>query len=226
MKRTFWRSVLIWISRIKYRKGYGVQSPFAYSFFRDILFERFPYYDFEKLKNISDPKLSRHTLQVMYRIVNMVSPNTILDILPLSAAPACYISGVVSKSRTISLTDKDEISKDILFRTHALDMHTEVRCGNVLKEVMEISKSSSNIDFVCIGIIENEILLSEILRVLYHKISDDGCLVIEGINRDFVKDKWKNLNLGPRQCIAFDLYDIGVIFFKNRTNKEYYKVNY
>lgn len=226
MKRSLLRSAVVWLSRIKYRKGYGVQSPFAYSFFRDILFEDLPYYDFDKLKVIKDPKLSEHTLQIMYRIVNMVSPDVIFDINPLSAAPACYLSGVLTKSRTISFTEDKFVAKDISENTKSLGLHSEVRCGNILKEIMEVCSSTSEIGFVNIGLIDNDSLLFEVSKLLYSRISDDGVLMIEGIDRSKVKGIWEMLSSGQRSCVAFDLYDIGIIFFKARTDNEYYKVNY
>ena len=41
---------IIWMMRWRYCRGFGVQSPFAYSFIRYVINEHYPYYAYKKLK--------------------------------------------------------------------------------------------------------------------------------------------------------------------------------
>ena len=41
---------LIWLSRFRYRCGYGVHSPFAFSLITDVIYEKMPYYAYDLLK--------------------------------------------------------------------------------------------------------------------------------------------------------------------------------
>lgn len=41
---------LIWLKRLPHRKGYGVHSPFAYNFLRDVVYERSHYYAYEDIE--------------------------------------------------------------------------------------------------------------------------------------------------------------------------------
>lgn len=41
---------LIWIKRWRHCRGFGVQSPFAYSFIRYVINEHYPYYAYKKLR--------------------------------------------------------------------------------------------------------------------------------------------------------------------------------
>lgn len=45
LKRPF-----IWLSRFRYRCGYGVHSPFAFSLITDVIYEKMPYYAYFSLK--------------------------------------------------------------------------------------------------------------------------------------------------------------------------------
>ena len=45
LKRPF-----IWLSRFRYRCGYGVHSPFAFSLITDVIYEKMPYYAYDLLK--------------------------------------------------------------------------------------------------------------------------------------------------------------------------------
>ena len=40
----------IWLSRFRYRCGYGVHSPFAFSLITDVIYEKMPYYAYSSLK--------------------------------------------------------------------------------------------------------------------------------------------------------------------------------
>lgn len=44
LKRPF-----IWLSRFRYRCGYGVHSPFAFSLITDVIYEKRPYYAYQSL---------------------------------------------------------------------------------------------------------------------------------------------------------------------------------
>lgn len=41
---------LIWIRRFRHRKGYGVHSPFAYTFLRDVIYEGNHYYAYADIE--------------------------------------------------------------------------------------------------------------------------------------------------------------------------------
>lgn len=43
------RRSILWVSRIKYCRGFGVQSPWAYRFVRYVINEHYPYYAYEDL---------------------------------------------------------------------------------------------------------------------------------------------------------------------------------
>lgn len=226
MKRSLLCRIKVWLSRFRYRRGYGVQSPFAYSFFRDILFEELPYYDFDKLQKLSDPYLTRHTLQVLYRIVNMQKPGIVLDVLPASSSVSCYVGGVSSRNRTISLVNDGALAGKISADTSALGIYVETRNNNILKELMHITGSLGKITFAHVGMTDDRKLLYELCKVLTAGMSENGVIVVDGIDRDYIKDVWMMLNEEKNASVAFDLYDIGILFFNTALNKEYYKVNY
>lgn len=40
----------VWLRRFRHRRGYGIHSPWAYSFVREVILERTPYYQYEALE--------------------------------------------------------------------------------------------------------------------------------------------------------------------------------
>lgn len=55
-----------WLAKYRHSKGFGVHSPFAFRFITEVLGERYPYYDFERLKNPHQ--------RLLYRIAARLSP--------------------------------------------------------------------------------------------------------------------------------------------------------
>lgn len=61
-------SKLGWLTRYRHSKGFGVHSPFAFRFITEVLGEKCPYYDFDRLP-------SAHQ-RIVYRIAARLSPAT------------------------------------------------------------------------------------------------------------------------------------------------------
>ena len=73
----------IWLSRFRHRRGYGVHSPFAYTFIRDVALERSQYYAYDTLAKLHPwwvrwfglyPLTCR---RLLFRVANYVHPQAI-----------------------------------------------------------------------------------------------------------------------------------------------------
>ena len=64
------------LSRIHHSLGFGVQSPFAYSFIRDVINEKLPYYQYNPLKNGND-WLTHKLGKLYFRLANWRQPDYI-----------------------------------------------------------------------------------------------------------------------------------------------------
>lgn len=58
-------------TRWKHRHGFGIQSPWAYEFVRDVLFEKHRYYAFDTLQGTEDD-------EQLFRIVNWLQPKSLM----------------------------------------------------------------------------------------------------------------------------------------------------
>lgn len=59
------------------RKGYGVQSPFAYHVVRDIVAETTPFYAYAELRQHFGRRRDEPLLQLLLRLANDVQPDTV-----------------------------------------------------------------------------------------------------------------------------------------------------
>ena len=84
LKRPF-----IWLSRFRHRCGYGVHSPFAFNLITQVIYESTPYYKYKDLA-VEQKKLapqkdnywkyeSKKVKRLLFRLVNYIQPDTIVD---------------------------------------------------------------------------------------------------------------------------------------------------
>jgi len=61
---------LVWLSRIAYCRGFGIQSPTDYRFVRYVINEHWPYYAYEQLDPTAPSWLVRKMGRLMLRVAN------------------------------------------------------------------------------------------------------------------------------------------------------------
>ena len=90
LKRPF-----IWLRRFRHRCGYGVHSPFAFNLITQVIYENTPYYKYKDLaaeqKKLAPQKdgrwkyESKKVKRLLFRLVNYIQPDTIVDAGTLAA---------------------------------------------------------------------------------------------------------------------------------------------
>ena len=74
---TEWLQIVgVWLSRIAYCRGFGIQSPSAYRFVRYVINEHYPYYAYADLqKRVPvESRVALRLLRLCLRVVNEVQP--------------------------------------------------------------------------------------------------------------------------------------------------------
>ena len=75
------KSFYIWLKRFRHRKGYGVHSPFAFSFITRVLYEKGEYYNYSLFKRLPKDKIeSDKILKLLFRLVNFLQPEVIYSL--------------------------------------------------------------------------------------------------------------------------------------------------
>ena len=73
--------MIVWAWRCRHSRGFGVQSPWAYSFIRYVVNEHYPYYAYKqlesKVKAVSGPE--RRLCQLYFRMANYLQPRSVVD---------------------------------------------------------------------------------------------------------------------------------------------------
>ena len=201
LKRPF-----IWLSRFRYRCGYGVHSPFAFSLITDVIYEKMPYYAYDLLKVEQKKRITTQGWEkgiprinrLLFRLVNKVRPATIIEVGKPSAA-SLYLQSAKPSAGYLFASDLSELFLD----------------------------ADTPVDFLYLNDYRNPDLLEEAFRVCAHRTTPKSVFVVHGIcYSKEMKALWKKLQADERVGITFDLYDVGLLFFDKTKIKQQYIVNF
>lgn len=109
------------LSRLFARKGYGVQSPFAYHIVRDVVAEDMPFYAYDELQTRFGKRKDEDFLRLIFRLANEVQPSQVRISPALwSNALETYILAGCAKASVLKTTDKaDKGTISLILTAHA-----------------------------------------------------------------------------------------------------------
>lgn len=196
----------IWLSRFRYRCGYGVHSPFAFSLITDVIYEKQPYYAYHSLmaeqkKRIMEERWEKGTPRVnrlLFRLANWAQPQTIIELGHPSVA-TLYLQAAKPSAEFLFASDLSEL----------------------------FLETGASVDFLYLNEDKNPALLEEAFHVCARRTTPSSVFVIKGIGYSKpMKALWKRLQTNEEVGITFDLYDVGIIFFDKTKIKQHYIVNF
>ena len=195
-----------WFSRFRYRSGYGVHSPFAFSLITDVIYEKTLYYSYQTLDHeqkkwvrekgwkIENKKMNR----LLFRLVNRMQPKSIIEVGHPSIT-SLYLQAAKSLADYLYVSDLSELF---------LDKDTPV-------------------DFLYLNDYKHPDLMQEVFNICATRATINSLFVIHGIGYSRkMKTLWKQLKDDERVGITFDLYDVGLLFFDKTKIKQHYIVNF
>ena len=192
-----------WLRRLPHSLGFGIQSPWAYRFDRNVLNEHSPYYAYEKLDMAMGEidAISKKLARLYFRIVNYRQPHVIVDYCADSDVYDEYMKAACKKAEIVKCTSGC----------------SEPQYRALLSEV-------DNVEFVRISLTDNYRMFYDILR---SRIDDNSIVVLEDIYKTKDTRKfWHEVVNGPQETVSFDLYYCGVVFFDKKRYKENYIINF
>jgi hypothetical protein len=200
------RRPFIWLKRFRYRRGYGVHSPFAFNLISRVIYERWPYYSYASLRRqekqmkkergrgwLDEPLRLR---RLLFRLVNCIQPRTIVDAGNPSSS-SLYLQRVCCRASYHTQLDP----------TVKIEVHSPL--------------------FVYIHCRQTPSLIEAFFRAYVDRATSDSLFVIEGIGYNkAMRNCWERMKQDERVGITFDLYDAGLLFFDHSKIKQHYIVNF
>jgi predicted O-methyltransferase YrrM len=234
-------SVLIKLYRkIRYRKGFGVHSPFVYNLITKVIEEKGMYYSFEEIENfrrqlLRNDELSRITARetqsaaygaLLFRIVNFFKCRNVIEIGSSTGVMGLYL-GMASRTRCNChlLDERRGFAQRIEQFALAYNLNKlKYIEGDYKETIPQLCANSPAADLLFINHLPETMTGSELMRLCSPLIGKQSILILDNINRNKEMHKvWQTLKQDPQSRVIVDLYALGMVFFDNRLPKRYYK---
>lgn len=187
---------LHWLRRIKYCRGFGVQSPSAYRFIRYVINEHYPYYAYDELRKEMPrlDSLTRKRMELYFRVANFRQASLWLDFCERNDVIATYVGRGCHATQVRRITDLQQITADD--RIEVLRICPTAGSEAVLEAALQQADD----------------------RTLFI-IEDIGY-------NDTAKRMWQKLLESDITSVSYDLYYLGIAFFDRKRYKANYVVNF
>lgn len=187
---------LHWLRRIKYCRGFGVQSPSAYRFIRYVINEHYPYYAYDELRKELPrlDSLTRKRMELYFRVANFRQASLWLDFCDRNDVIATYVGRGCYATQVRRITDLQQITADD--RIEVLRICPSAGCEALLEAALQ--QTDDHTLFI---------------------IEDIGY-------NDTAKRMWQKLLESDLTSVSYDLYYLGIAFFDRKRYKANYVVNF
>lgn len=187
---------LHWLRRIKYCRGFGVQSPSAYRFIRYVINEHYPYYAYDELRNELPrlDSLTRKRMELYFRVANFRQASLWLDFCERNDVIATYVGRGCHATQVRRITDLRQITADD--RIEVLRICPTAGSEAVLEAALQ--QADDHTLFI---------------------IEDIGY-------NDTARRLWQTLLESDITSVSYDLYYLGIAFFDRKRYKANYVVNF
>lgn len=187
---------LHWLRRIKYCRGFGVQSPSAYRFIRYVINEHYLYYAYDELRKELPrlDSLTRKRMELYFRVANFRQASLWLDFCERNDVIATYVGRGCHATQVRRITDLQQITADD--RIEVLRICPSAGCEALLEAALQ--KTDDHTLFI---------------------IEDIGY-------NDTAKRMWQKLLESDLTSVSYDLYYLGIAFFDRKRYKANYVVNF
>lgn len=187
---------LHWLRRIKYCRGFGVQSPSAYRFIRYVINEHYPYYAYDELRKELPrlDSLTRKRMELYFRVANFRQASLWLDFCERNDVIATYVGRGCHATQVRRITDLRQITADD--RIEVLRICPSAGCEALLEAALQ--QTDDHTLFI---------------------IEDIGY-------NDTARRLWQTLLESYLTSVSYDLYYLGIAFFDRKRYRANYVVNF
>lgn len=237
-KRHLFNRIFVGLARIRYRKGYGVQSPSVFHFIRNVIFESTPYYEYERLKPIyramkafeHNRMLPRKRYELIFRIANAVKASEIIEIGSYTGLGSMYASAA-RKFAKCHILNEHPITNPEIQRILSKNPSPIVQNPGATEPLLSERLGTANKEIIRLIVFNSEFFSAaesaRIIAFILERSQSEDCVIFSGLQRSKeLRQLWKKCTSHPLAGISFDLYEAGILFFKPSAQQKCYLINY
>lgn len=197
------RRMMVWASRCRHCRGFGVQSPWAYGFIRYVVNEHYPYYAYKRMREEFSclQPMERKLCELYFRMANFLQPQCVVDMGTPTAAFRGYVNAGCKGARIVGIGV----------------------AGGSSAQVEKVS-GLPLVDFARVLPVDGG---PECYDSLAAKVGGHSMVVVEGIHSSPLGRKlWAEILNDGRTSVTFDLYYCGIVTYDKKRYRQNYIVNF
>lgn len=229
-----WQETILFYRFLRHRKGFGVHSPFAFSFITKVIDERCGYYCYQDIElirrqlehkgnKLAQKDIKRSHGELLFRTVNFFKPKKLLQIGSPAGIASLYLTAYASDVKAIVL-EKDTASAETT-KWSLQKYHSKVQLclGDYEQTLPAALQDLGKVDFVFFQASQekekNRFFLEETMK----HIHPDTVFFLEGIRgNQEMRTLWQEICNRKEVSLTFDLFHIGIVIFQPRFHKKNY----
>ncbi|MCQ2331806.1 MAG: hypothetical protein MJZ95_01205 [Paludibacteraceae bacterium] len=211
------KSYLKYLFIAHYRNGHHVHSPYTYRVCRNVLYERWDYYCFDRIEHFRKVKhyksQNARYEQIMMRLCVMNGCKNIVDVEPDDGLSTMYLASVDTRNTVKVLkSGHDDTAKK----------NWEMG-GYVNIELLDSIYEVKSFDFLCFnGPFER---LETEYEEYKKRASNDSVIAVRGIHScSKAEHLWENIVKDNDVRISMDFFGMGVIWLNPQYQKQHYYI--
>ena len=225
---------------MRFRKGFGVHSPFVYNLITKVIEEKSVYYAFEEIENfrqqlLNDNELSPVTSRetqpaaygaLLFRMVHFFKCRNVIEIGSSTGVMGLYLA-MASRTRCNCwlLDERRGLAHSVRQFTSAHNLHNlQYIEGDYKESITRLCAEFPEVDLLFVNHLPESCAIAELLHWCRPLISKHSILILDNIDRNKEMQKlWQSLKQHSQTRVMVDLYALGIVFFDDRLPKQYYK---
>lgn len=204
MKTSWIVRAWVWLRRIGYCRGFGIQSPWAYSLVRYVINEHFPYYAYAVLyARFPEADIVRRKLGQFYlRLTNYVQPSMVVSLYFTdyeSEHSKAYFQAGCATLRFVGVQPSEgveEVSKSLRKKDRR----------NIIVHINSLNVDAGQI------------------KELVGSLHDGDFMVLDNMNA--ARHLWDETATSLENIVTFDMFYCGLIYIDSKRYKQNYIINF
>lgn len=227
--------------KLRYRKGFGIHSPFVYNLITKVIEEKSSYYAFEEIEQFRSSLLKREDFfsritakeaqspkygAFLFRLINFLKCENVVQIGSSTGVIGLYLAMASPTKKTCYLMEERigflQFVSDFLMARNL--RHVRILEGDYKENIKKIPYPKGGINMLFIDHFPEKMTPQEVMNMCKCLLGEKSIIVINDILKNKqTKELWLKAKEDSLASSSLDLYKIGIISFNKKHPKKHYK---
>lgn len=166
--------------------------------------------------------------QTLFRMANFTQPKYILDLGTCLGITTAYIAAPLPHSQFFTFEGANSLAQIAQRHFKMLNLpHVQIITGNIDQTLPETLKKIPQIDFAFVDANHRYEATCRYFELMTAKAHQDTVIVFDDIYwSEEMQKAWEKIHQDPRVSLSIDLFEIGIIFFRQKQPKQHFVLKF